>query len=82
MTAAKHKWIDAMRLYLINSSNPLVAITKVMESHRNRYRVWKPFSLMVLAGLTPREWAISIVDENLGVQGYPFMPRPDLADNF
>ena len=82
MTAAKHTWIDAMRLYLINPSNPLVAITKVKENRWNRYREWKPFSLMVLSGLTPPEWEISIVDENLVVQGYPFMLRPDLADNF
>jgi len=68
-----------MRLYLINPSNPLVAITKVKESHWNRYRVWKPLSLMVLAGLTPPEWEIAIVDENLGVPDYPAMPRPDLV---
>jgi hypothetical protein len=40
-----------MRLYLINPSNPLVSIVKVKESRWNRYRVWKPLSLMVLAGL-------------------------------
>ena len=68
-----------MRLYLINPSNPLVSIVKVKESRWNRYRVWKPLSLMVLAGLTPPEWEISIVDENLGVPDYPAMPRPDLV---
>jgi len=68
-----------MRLYLINPSNPLVAITKVKESRWNRYRVWKPLSLMVLAGLTPTEWEISIVDENLGAPDYAAMPRPDLV---
>ena len=68
-----------MRLYLINPSNPLVNIVKVKESRWNRYRVWKPLSLMVLAGLTPPEWEISIVDENLGVPDYPAMPRPDLV---
>jgi len=41
--------------------------------------VWKPLSLMVLAGLTPPEWEISIVDENLGTPDYPSMPRPDLV---
>jgi len=51
-----------MRLYLINPSNPLVSIVRIKESHWNRYRVWKPLSLMVLAGLTPPEWEISIVD--------------------
>jgi len=68
-----------MRLYLINPSNPLVSIVKVKENRWNRYRVWKPLSLMVLAGLTPAEWEISIVDENLGAPNYPAMPRPDLV---
>ena len=71
-----------MRLYLINPSNPLVSITKVKESRWNRYRVWKPLSLMVLAGLTPREWEISIMDENLGAPDCAAMPRPDLVGNF
>ena len=68
-----------MRLYLINPSNPLVSIVKVKESCWNRFRVWKPLSLMVLAGLTGPEWEISIVDENLGVPDYKAMPRPDLV---
>ncbi len=68
-----------MRLYLINPSNPLVSLLKVKESRWNRYRVWKPLGLMVLAGLTPPEWDITIVDENLGVPDYPAMPRPDLV---
>ena len=68
-----------MRLYLINPSNPLVSIVHVKESRWNRYRVWKPLSLMVLAGLTPPEWGIVIVDENLGVPDYAAMPRPDLV---
>jgi radical SAM superfamily enzyme YgiQ (UPF0313 family) len=68
-----------MRLYLINPSNPLVSIVNVKQSRWNRYRVWKPLSLMVLAGLTPPEWEISIMDENLGPSDYPAMPRPDLV---
>jgi radical SAM superfamily enzyme YgiQ (UPF0313 family) len=68
-----------MRLYLINPSNPLVSMVKVRESRWNRYRVWKPLSLMVLAGMTPREWKISILDENLGAPDYPAMPRPNLV---
>jgi radical SAM superfamily enzyme YgiQ (UPF0313 family) len=71
--------IDAMRLYLINPYNPLVSILKVRESRWNRYRVWKPLSLMVLAGLTPPDWKITIVDENLDAPDYPAMPRPDLV---
>src|SRR5512136_2206687 len=68
-----------MRLFLINPSNPLVSIVNVSESRWNRYRVWKPLSLMVLAGLTPPEWQITIVDENLGVSDYSAMPRPDIV---
>jgi radical SAM superfamily enzyme YgiQ (UPF0313 family) len=68
-----------MRLYLINPSNPLVSIVRVKESRWNRYRVWKPLGLMVLAGLTGPEWEIRIVDENLGVPDYRAMPRPDLV---
>src|SRR3972149_3375236 len=67
-----------MRLYLINPSNPLVSIVKVKESRWNRYRGWKPPSLMVLAGLTPPEWEISIVDENLGAPAHPAVLRPGL----
>jgi hypothetical protein len=70
---------NVMRLYLINPSNPLVSILKVKESRWNRYRVWKPLSLMVLAGLTPPGWEIWIVDENLRVPDYEAMPRPDLV---
>jgi radical SAM superfamily enzyme YgiQ (UPF0313 family) len=69
----------AMRLYLINPSNPLVSIIKVKKRRWNHYRVWKPLGLMVLAGLTPPEWEITILDENLGVPDYPGMPRPDLV---
>ncbi|HJZ40185.1 MAG TPA: radical SAM protein [Bacteroidales bacterium] len=68
-----------MQLYLINPSNLLVSIIKINESFWNRYRVWKPLSLMVIAGLTPPEWKITIVDENLGIPDYSAMPRPDLV---
>ncbi|HUW18186.1 MAG TPA: radical SAM protein [Sedimentisphaerales bacterium] len=68
-----------MRLYLINPSNTLVSLVKVNESRWNRYRVWKPLGLMVLAGLTPPEWEISILDENLGAPDYPAMAPPDLV---
>jgi radical SAM superfamily enzyme YgiQ (UPF0313 family) len=67
------------RLYLINPSNPLVSILNVEESRWNRYRVWKPLGLMVIAGLTPQDWEITIIDENLGVPDYSRLPRPDLV---
>ena len=34
---------------------------------------------MVLAGLTPGDWDVTIVDENLGPPDYDAMPRPDLV---
>jgi radical SAM superfamily enzyme YgiQ (UPF0313 family) len=68
-----------MRLYLINPSNPLVSLVNIKKSCWNRIRVWKPLSLMVVAGLTPPEWEITIIDENLGAQDYTTTPRPDLV---
>ncbi|HEY3384584.1 MAG TPA: radical SAM protein [Vicinamibacterales bacterium] len=68
-----------MRLQLINPSNPLVSIVKLEESRWNRYRVWQPLSLMVLAGLTPPEWDVTLLDENVGVPKYHELPRPDLV---
>ena len=66
-----------MRLYLINPHNPLVSLAK--KSRWSKYRVWKPLGLLVLAGLTPPEWKIRIIDENLGVPDYGALPRPDLV---
>ncbi len=43
------------------------------------HRVWKPLSLLVLGGLTPPEWDVTVVDENLGVPDYTTMPPPDLV---
>jgi radical SAM superfamily enzyme YgiQ (UPF0313 family) len=69
-----------MRLYLINPANPFVSILRLKENRWNRYRVWQPLGLMVLAGLTPPElWEVSIVDENLAEPDYAAMPRPDLV---
>jgi radical SAM superfamily enzyme YgiQ (UPF0313 family) len=68
-----------MRLYLINPANPLVAFIKANESRWNQYRVWKPLGLLVVAALTPRDWDITVIDENVGVPDYERMPRPDLV---
>ena len=68
-----------MRLYLINPNNPLVSLANTRESRWNRYRVWKPLGLLVLAGLTPPEWDITIIDENVHPTDYSAMPRPDLV---
>ena len=67
-----------MRLLLINPRNPLVNITN-KNNYWNKYRVWKPLGLLVLAGLTPPEWDITVVDENVDVPDYSRIPRPDLV---
>lgn len=68
-----------MRLYLINPNNPLVSLANVKESRWNRFRVWKPLGLLVLAGLTPPEWEITVIDENLHIPDYAALPQPDLV---
>jgi radical SAM superfamily enzyme YgiQ (UPF0313 family) len=68
-----------VQLHLINPSNPLVSIVRLEESRWNRYRVWKPLSLMVLAGLTTPEWDVTLLDENIGTARDHEMPRPDLV---
>ena len=68
-----------MKLLLINPSNPIVSMNSGRASRWNKYRVWKPLSLMVIAGLTPKDWDITIIDENHGLPDYDAMPRPDLV---
>jgi radical SAM superfamily enzyme YgiQ (UPF0313 family) len=67
-----------MLLYLVNPSNPLVSMSLNRSSYWNRFRLWKPLGLMVLAGLTGPDWEVSILDENLGPVDYAALPRPDL----
>jgi radical SAM superfamily enzyme YgiQ (UPF0313 family) len=67
-----------MHLLLINPRNPLVNVTN-KKNYWNKYRVWKPLGLLVLAGLTPAEWDITVVDENVATPHYSKMPRPDLV---
>ena len=68
-----------MRLLLVNPSNPLVSIVRLGESRWNRYRVWQPLSLMALAGLTPPEWEVTVIDENILVPRYHELRLPDLV---
>jgi radical SAM superfamily enzyme YgiQ (UPF0313 family) len=49
------------------------------ENRFNKYRIWKPLGLLILARLTPPEWDITVVDENLRMPDYGSMPRPDLV---
>jgi radical SAM superfamily enzyme YgiQ (UPF0313 family) len=68
-----------MRITFINPSNRHVNVARVGENRWNRYRIWQPLGLMVLAGLTPPDDEVAIVDENLGTPDYSELPRPDLV---
>ena len=68
-----------MLLYLVNPSNPLVNMSLNRGGYWNRFRLWKPLGLLSLAGLTPSDWEISILDENRGPVDYQALPRPDLV---
>lgn len=68
-----------MRLILINPHNPLVSLANVRESRWNHYRVWKPLGLLVLAGMTPPDWDVTILDENVALPDYAALDQPDLV---
>jgi radical SAM superfamily enzyme YgiQ (UPF0313 family) len=68
-----------MLLYLINPSNPLASMSFNRGSYWNRFRVWKPLGLLAIAGLTPPDWEVSVLDENLGPIDYASLPTPDLV---
>ncbi|MFQ5829377.1 MAG: B12-binding domain-containing radical SAM protein [Candidatus Methylomirabilia bacterium] len=67
------------RLYLINPDNPIVSLTKLRWSRLNKYRMMKPLNLLTLARLTPPDWSLEVIDENLGPVDYRRLPRPDLV---
>jgi len=56
-----------------------VSLTNVNNNYWNRYRIWKPLGLLVLASVTPPQWDIKVIDENLGAVDYASMPQPDLV---
>jgi radical SAM superfamily enzyme YgiQ (UPF0313 family) len=68
-----------VRLYLINPCNSFISLANIRNNKWNRYRVWKPLGLLVLAAVTPPQWDIKVIDENLGAADYASMPRPDLV---
>jgi len=68
-----------MRLYLVNPGNPVVSLNNVHWNRLNKYRVWKPLGLLVVAGLTPPHWEVTLIDENLGPPDYGRLPKPDLV---
>jgi radical SAM superfamily enzyme YgiQ (UPF0313 family) len=54
-------------------------MAKASGSMWNRFRAWQPLSLMVLAGLTPSDWTIQLVDETLGIPDYDTLNPPTLV---
>jgi len=69
-----------MKLLLINPCNPVVSMSKVRGwNFLNKYRLWKPLGLLVLARLTPPDWEVEVIDENLGPLDARTLPRPDLV---
>jgi radical SAM superfamily enzyme YgiQ (UPF0313 family) len=68
-----------MRLYLINPYNPLVSLVNSKQNKWNRYTVWKPLGLLVIAALTPSDWEITVFDENIECKDYSLLPAPDLV---
>ena len=64
---------------MINPSNAALSMVHLKENRFNKYRIWKPLGLLILARLTPPEWDITVVDENLHLPDYRSMPRPDLV---
>ena len=79
MTArANQDRTQPLRLLLINPRNSHVKLHD-KANRWNKYRVWKPLGLLVLAGLTPDDWDITVVDENVDTPDYSALPRPDLV---
>jgi tetratricopeptide (TPR) repeat protein len=69
-----------MKLLLVNPYNPVVSLRKIQRWNRlNKYRVWKPLGLLILARLTPPDWEVEVIDENLGPVDAEALPRPDLV---
>jgi len=68
-----------MRLFLINPRNPTISLVHVAKNRFNKYRIWKPLGLLILARVTPPEWDITVIDENLSDWDYKSMPHPDLV---
>jgi radical SAM superfamily enzyme YgiQ (UPF0313 family) len=58
----------------------MVSMSKVQRWNRlNKFRVWKPLGLLILARLTPPDWEVEVLDENLGLIDAQALSRPDLV---
>lgn len=68
-----------MVLYLINPSNKITSLINIKKNRLSKYLIWKPLGLLIIAGLTPLEWEIKIIDENIEIPDYFNLPCPDLV---
>lgn len=69
-----------MKLLLLNPCNPVVSLSKLQRWNRlNKYRLWKPLGLLILARLSPPDWEVEVIDENLGPVDIQTLPRPNLV---
>lgn len=69
-----------MRVLLINPDNPVVTLTEYGNWDKlNKYRVWKPLGILTIAHLTPPDWEVEVIDENIGPVDYENIQRPDLV---
>lgn len=79
MSAVANTQRRAIQIYLVNPRNPVVALVRQRENRLNKYRIWKPLGLLVLARATPPDCEVTVIDENLHVPDYAALPRPDLV---
>ncbi len=68
-----------MLLYLINPSNPMVSTANAKKNNSGKYLVWKPLGLLLIASMTPPEWEVVIIDENICIPDYEKIRKPDLV---
>jgi len=68
-----------MQVFLINPRNSYTTMYCSDENKLNRYRIFKPLGLMVLGSLTPPDWEVTLIDENIDLPDYESLPRPDLV---
>jgi radical SAM superfamily enzyme YgiQ (UPF0313 family) len=58
----------------------VVSLSKIQGwNYLNKFRVWKPLGLLILARLAPPNWEVEVIDENLGPLDAQALPRPDLV---